>query len=266
MEFVFSLAAVQVQPPPDANALFQEFFRSPRPATGQVLAWVGLGQVIMLLAYWIASNIVARGKGSPLNAVKLWAFYLVASVAVVVIAAVCIAIGALQQSTALIFASVTVSMILMFAVVFGMPMKVYEIGLGRAVGFVLLVLLLSTAAQIGAARFMPAPLNLGAHATFVKRFAALPAVERKKVVERMQGERKKKGRAEAAKATDEAIAGDRTRPIPERHEAVQRIYRSLEARRLALKAGDQAAIEAYTRDDARYQQLLRQLQADAAAR
>jgi hypothetical protein len=65
--------------------------------------------------------------------------------------------------------------------------------------------------------------------------------------------------------SDDALAADRSAPIAQRHAAIQRIYAALEARRVALNLNDANALQDYSREEARYKELLQQLQADAAA-
>jgi hypothetical protein len=84
----------------------------------------------------------------------------------------------------------------------------------------------------------------------------LSPIDRRKFTDRITGRQRSK--------PDELLAADRSKPIPERHLAIQRIYADLEARRATLKSDDKIALTAYARDETRYQELLTALQADAA--
>lgn len=247
---------------PSADAIAADFARIQagiRP--GIVLLWVAVSQVLAILAYWISSNLVAREEGRFLNALKLWGIYIAAFIGVGILFAIGMGFGAKQPS--MIFASVVVGIMLVIVAILGCPMKVYKLGVGGALGFVLIVWVLNIAGQVAVARFLPQPLDFLAWAEFSRNLAALPTVEQTKLIERITHQAKTP--ASAAAVSDETIAADQSKSIEDRHAAVQRIYRDLEVRRAGLKPGDADALAAYTRDETRYQDLLRQLQADASA-
>ncbi len=260
-------ATAPAAPPDSADSIVAEFARiqgTIRP--GIVLLWLGVTQVLAIVAYWIASNLINREEGRFINAIKLWAFYIAASIVVGVLFGVGMVWGASQASGAFLFATFVVGIMLGIIVVLGCPMKIYKLGVGGGIGFVLIAFVLTIAGQLVAARFLPEPLDMKGWAALGERAARLPTAERNKLAERIHALQKTGDAASApAKMSDEKIAGDRTKSIDDRHAAVQRIYRALEARRVALKPDDSEAIAQYTRDETQYQDLLRQLQADAQA-
>ncbi len=263
------LPALQAAVPsalPSADALTADYERIVagfRP--GFFLLWFAVLQAISIVAYWISSNLITREHGSILNALKLWAFYLLSTLGVAILFAFTAGYGVKQSSNALLFAAIVVGIMLAIVVVLGCPMKVYKMGVGGAIGFVLISWILTAAGQVAATRVLPQPIDFRAWGELSQKLAQLPAVERNKLVERFTQRTPTAAAAPAAADSDDAIAANKTKPIEVRHEAIQRIYHALEARRVALKPGDTAALAAYTRDEARYQQLLSQLQTDAAA-
>ena len=61
----------------------------------------------------------------------------------------------------------------------------------------------------------------------------------------------------------EDIARDESRPLPERAQALKRVYRDLETTRLSLRAGDPLGKDVYELRKMRYEALLAQLKEEA---
>ncbi|MDB6152746.1 MAG: hypothetical protein JWL90_1199 [Chthoniobacteraceae bacterium] len=254
----FSLAQALPVPPSDLDAMTGEFSRLQSQFLNNMLPWVLASQLIVILAYWIASRICNPEQGRLTNAIKLWILTWLTWVAIVIAGAVVLYISATQTpSPAMTFASVCVAILLFFTVLFGLPMKVYKISFPTSIGFVVITLILNAAGTLAASRVIPPPIDPQEVRQLTEQYNHLPLVDRKKFTDRITGWKKS--------SPDEVVAADRSKSIPERHAAVQRIYGELEERRIALKSGDDAALATYSRDEARYQQLLTTLQADAAA-
>ncbi|MES2570544.1 MAG: hypothetical protein V4710_10885 [Verrucomicrobiota bacterium] len=254
------LAQVLSAKTPDIDALADQFARLQSQFLNNMLPWVLASQLIAILAYWIASNIVAREEGKFMNAIKLWILYWLASLGIVVlVSGVLMFASANNPSPALTFATLCVSVLLVLVVIFGLPMKVYNMSFPASIGFLILTFILSVAANLGAGQFLASPIDPEEFTQWATEVSRISPVDRKKLTDRIAGRRA------AANDSDEVIAADRSKSIEERHAAVQRIYAALETRRQSLNAEDKAALDAYTRDEARYQQLLSTLQKDAAA-
>lgn len=264
---LFALTAETAPKVSDAASVLSDFEKL-RAEThiGLGIAWLLISQAIAIVAYWLSSKIVASEASRFTNAVKLWIFYILAFAGCAALFAFGIAIGGAQQSASMLFATAVVGLLLIPVTIFGLPMKVYDLSLGGSIVFIILTMIISAGANLGVSRLVPAPVDFREHIQLGERLVKLPASERRKLFARFQKRREEaKATTSTAAPSDDAIAADRTRTIAERHAAIQRIYRDLEARRAAIKPGDTTALNAYTKDEQRYQQLLQQLQADNAA-
>jgi hypothetical protein len=216
--------------------------------------------VLSILGIWICSNVVARETGSILNALKLWLVYTVGLVLTSLLIGIGIAVTGMAQSAG--GSSVVVLIFFLLTVLIGVggPIVVYSIGFLRAVGFVVMVLVVSLAGQLLINSLQLQPKGFIELAEFMSRVERRTPEERKAFVEALQ-----KSTPGSASPGPAAVAADRSKTIEERHAALQFLYSDLEKRRKELQLGDSAALDAYNRDNARYQELLKQLQTEAAA-
>jgi hypothetical protein len=240
---------------PDAGRLGQDFLHLAGQAAGGVLLWIVVSQLLILVAYWIASNVVAHSQGRISNAIKLHFLYLLSFFGISLLFSALLFVAG--QNQAVVFAGACVAGLLVAVVVFGLPMKVYKMGFFAALGFILITLMLTAAGGLGATRFLEAPSHLRELAQISQKIARLPVADRQRFLERLAGRTTDSG--------DELLAADRSKPIAERFAAVSRIYASLEERRTKLQPGDEAGKMAYARDEKHYEDLLAKIQADAAA-
>jgi hypothetical protein len=236
----------------DATAWARAFFQAQGETSWlETIGWFAALQLFKIVYCWIASKIVAHeAKSSFINAVKLWGFCLL------VVAVLSLPLIVLLQFPSAGVIAFVLLLLLIFAVIIGLPMKIYNIGILRSLGFLLITTVLSAGTELAVVQFLP-------HSALAQRFA-LRYEKRKqgldKIVQRTFDPRRVR-----ASSADHVIAADPKKPIIERQAALQRIHRDLETRRANLKAGDQAALDAYNRDDAHYRQLLDHVRAPAAA-
>ena len=222
------------------------------------LPFVAFSQLLALVAYWISSIVIARKHSHFLNAVKVWALYLVGFLLIGALAAAAGAIGERLQSGALLFSMKVVGTMLVFMVAFVMPMAVYHLEFAKGLAFVVLSMLLNTAGLLGANRFLGSPIDVASFGARIMEL--LPAPMPKKIIVVEVGRP-----PERASSPDEKIADDPSKSVEDRFAAVQRIYSELEARRTKIDSNDQAALAAYEQSQKRYQELLRAVQNAASA-
>ncbi|HEX8310860.1 MAG TPA: hypothetical protein VF614_06055 [Chthoniobacteraceae bacterium] len=223
------------------------------PAAGSNFIWKAVGlfaamQVLSVLFNWIASKVIATEESTFLQALKTWGYYLGAFLAV------CLIGGAgfffLSNHPAGLVITVVSVVILLIAVLFQVPMKVYELSFAKALGFVAITLILNGAAQTFISKsFAGRGSPIGA--------ALDPAAQREQISALFRQISSGRGRP----GFDESIVGDPSRSLPERHAALQQIHRELQARHARLKRDDQKGIEAYQRDQARYDELVAEITA-----
>ena len=233
--------------------------------TGETVATMGftvaIAIVVSVLAYWIASKVVVGDpKGSIGNAFKLWLLYLLVGAGFVMVLAIAIPMLVIANNGAAAYAVIGGASILGLALVFLMPVKIFEIGLPRAILFLILSLVLMLAGQAGILRAQGKPA-----------FGRLPAAietlrsaeKRNQWFEQVAGIAQTTGLdADLARL---ALPEERAKPFPERQDNLRKVYEALDARQKALPPGDAKALKEYDDQRAKYEELVRVLKADYAA-
>ena len=205
-----------------------------------------LSQLIAIVAYWIASKLVAADTSRFGNALKTWISYLLGVLILAFAGGVGIAIT--SGNTPIALAVGGLCFLLFIAMLFQVPMKIYDIGFGAAFGFLVISFILTAAGQLGLNQVAETTGLAPSHLKFsTGQGKRLEALLEKYVA--MPG----------GSSADEAIASDAGKPLEERHAALQQIHRRLQQKHASLREGDQAALDAYNRDLARYEQLVEQL-------
>jgi len=230
---------------------------------GIILLWVVvIIQFVVLLSYWFASMMVARNNCGFTNAIKIWVLYIISFIALGIGTLVAILILVSMKNESTIVWVVTGVSILWLLIVVGIPMKVYEIGLFRAVAFLILALIIAVIGDV-ALTFVPGNPQV----PFVKNLATLK-VEDWRHLWMVSTKRFAVGAVQAATDTlpGELIAGDRSKSLEERQAALKIMYAELDRRRAAIKAEDKAAVEHYSSDLERYNNLRNQLSTDASTK
>jgi hypothetical protein len=205
-------------------------------------------QVLSILFYWIASKVIAAEEATFLQALKTWGYYLGAFLGV------CLLGGAayffLSKHPAGPMITVVGVLILLIAVLFQVPMKVYQLSFGKALGFAVISIILHSAAQTFTLK------------TFGARGTALGAtIDSDALRGQISALLRQNALGRGRPGFDESIVADKRRSLPERHAALQQIHGQLQVRHARLKKGDAAAIAAYQRDQARYDELVREITA-----
>jgi hypothetical protein len=216
---------------------------------GKAVGILALGQVVVILSYWIASRLVAHEEGRFLRAILVYVSYTIGFIVLAFAAG--IAFGMTYQAYPIVALAIAgVAFLLFVALLFQVPMKTYRIGFGAAFGFLILSLILSTAGNLVITRTLGGPAYLRDQFT-------LPAEQRTAIwsfVEKYIGRKPRP-------SPEEMIAADPAKPLEERQAALQGMYRALQERHASLTEGDQQALDAYKLQLARYQELVEKLKA-----
>jgi hypothetical protein len=255
----YSLLAAITSTSGTAESLAKEVHDNPPFTTGMALAFLLLAQVIAIIAYWIASKAVAGENGTFGNALKLWLLYLIVPAGIALVAGFCVAMlsphGA--QVSPLLFIGVGV---LILALILLLPMKVYKVGFWAAFGFLILAVIVSFILNFGASLAL-----LGSQSRIKEiatKFSTLPQAEQQKFFTALF---QQYGLKTGDVLPGEMEAADRSKTPQERLAALKTMYAELEKRRVGIDPNDKAAVKAYDAQRARYDELLKKLQADAAA-
>ena len=228
------------------------------------LACIAVGEILGIVWHWIASKLVVGGERASFgNAFKLWVIFValgVAYLALFIFAGPVLAAQAGAGALVAVFGGATLLMLLL---AFLIPMKIYEIGFLRALGFIVVTVVISMVGN-GVVNFA-----LGNAFGVPARIAALTNslgktdAERKAFADRLFG---KDAPDEIDRLLDDAAQPiGNPKPLAERETAIQTIQQKLETRRRALPPGDQKALAAFQPRFDRYIRLLNQVKADRAA-
>jgi hypothetical protein len=236
-------------------------------ALGQKYAgWVILvlvaSQAFAILGYWLGSKAMAEEESATLgNAFKVWIFLILSSIGVNLLNVVAAAVAGAQSGEATMVRIVVGLASLVF--IFAIPMKVYTIGFLRAFGFLILSGLCA-GIFVGVVIFGVVLASPG----IVKDFGAVVQNLQATVLQQpgaLAAPGGAPGQANGSLLPGEAVAGDRSKSIAERGAGINQMFTELANRYKAIPKGDKAAMAEYTAENARYQQTLSRLKADAAA-
>lgn len=240
---------------------FEEIWRNPafKYLAEVVAVLFVLGQVVAVLAHWIASKPVAdKGDATLRNGFRVWLYHVVAGLLWVIGIAYLLSIVPRNESVRIyiVFGGM---LLLALLVIFLIPMKVYRIGFWASLGMLLLSGLMQsavmTAVQFAA---LYAPVQ-GPHLTALRALTD----HHLRFVERQLG---KSAPDEIDRLLDEALSPLGARQsLREREAAVTTLQRKLEERRRALRPSDAAANAKFQRQLERYKRLLKDVNAERAA-
>ncbi len=215
-------------------------------------------QVLTIVAYWIASNVLAKERAKFGDAVQVWGAYVASALAAGAVIFGTFYLRIAKESVVVVAIGVGV---VLLVVLFAAPMKAFNFSFPRALGFLLISTILISAGQTLALQLLPAALPFAERSQALAQIPMLSGKDRQRLAERLVPGTG----GPATFAQYDAVVTDRHRSIPERHAALQEMYRDLAARRLRLQENDSAGLAAYQRDQTRYELLLLHLQTDAAA-
>ncbi len=244
-----------------------------RENTGPLLLWFVALQLITIVAYWISSMAMAGNEntGTIGNAVKVYFLYLLLTFGAI--------IGAALAFPALMFAIRAMSgqgdsgslgigagllgvgfLLLFVSLIFLIPMRVYRIGFGRALGFLALTILIAAVGQWGLG------IALGNTANrVVERLVQITQANSGAPSGGLLGELAERTAHDAEFGDQEKVAADPAHTFQERQAALSGLYEHLQQMRGLLSPGDVGARGAYEQRKARYEVLLRQVKAEYAA-
>ena len=224
------------------------------------LAGIVIAVVVQIVSYWIAAKVVVGEKGSIGSAFNVWLLYLLIGIGFIMALAIAIPMLVIANDNTAAMAVIAGGFLLGLALVFLVPIKIFEIGLPRAFAFLILSWLLMFAAQAAILRAQGKPAFGGLPETI----ATLRSPERRdRLLVQLAGVQHPAGLdADLARL---ALAEERARPFPERQENLRKVYDALDARQKALPPGDARALKEYDELRAKYEELVRVLKADFAA-
>jgi hypothetical protein len=222
---------------------------------------IALGQVVLVLSYWIASKFVAPEESRFINALKTYVFYIL--MAFLLLFAGGFAVISAQtlsgRSHAVGIDLISVGLaalfgVLLLASLFAVPMNVYKMSFPRSLGFVALVLILSAAGHLAVTQT-------------IGREVTKPDGPLQQIFERLRlaatGAPPPAAPGGSSLDGDERTAGDATKSIGERQAALTDLYQRLDSMYESLPPGQSPARAEYDMRKARYEHLLSELREDA---
>jgi hypothetical protein len=251
--FSLPLAAAAATPSPEAAAAAVA-----APAGSgfvPVLLWLLLSQVVAIAAYWVSSKAIADDdKSTFLNSLRAWMAYLVVTLFLIILFVVLVFVGSLVGNATIVLALVAVTGLVALALALYVPMKVYKLGMIKALGFVLAAYILSTAATLALER--AAGLKDARSGLFTRISGSGIGARWDKVAAKLSG----KDEIDTMLARAEATADAKS--LEARQEDLRAVYAKLEERRAAAGT-DVKAQEQYKRQLAQFEKQLAALKADA---
>lgn len=195
-----------------------------------------IGLVASIFANWVASKLLAKpkatvGRAAVTMAADIAWLLLFALILTVVI----VFLGAAKADGGLVGIALIGGIVVFIIVTIYIPMRIYDIGILRSIGFILLSGVISGIISNVATTMFAGPADYG------------------KMAEQF---------VEMAKAKQQSI-GAPDPEIAQRQAALQQRYEQLEIRRKYLPPNDHKAFREYERDRAAYEADLEQLRADA---
>jgi hypothetical protein len=255
----YSLLAAITNASLTAESLAKEIHDHPPYTAGAFALALLLGQLLAIVSHWIASKPVAGESGTLGNAFKVWLLIWVLLIATGLVSGIgYVFLLHTRGLTVLLF---LLGGLLLFIVVgFLIPMRVYEIGVFGALGFFVLsaivALVLNFALSLA---FIGQQTQVR---EFAKKFSALSQPEQQQFFAALFHEY---GLKTGDVLPGELEAADRSKTPQERLAALKTMYAELQKRREAIDPKDKAAVAGYEAERARYDELLKNLQSDAAA-
>lgn len=225
------------------------------------LLLLGLSVLVQVVIYWIAAKVViGEPNGDFENAFKLWVLSVIIGVGMGLIFGGAIFFFLSIGNTAAAVTVGLVAAILSLFLAFMLPMKVFEIGFGRALGFVFISVVLGLALRVGISQLR----GDGLSGDIPRMIAILRSPEQREAwVKRI----KSIGKRDTLDMQLDRLgsAEERAKPFPERQENLRKVYAILAARQKEVPAHDGAAIAEYERLRDRYEALVQTMRADYAA-
>lgn len=218
-------------------------------ALGMIAALFAAGLAIQILAGWIAAKAVIGNELCTLaNTVKLWLVSLIVSIGVGLAMGLILSMVVWTQNNLAALVVVAGGGLLMIALAFLLPMKIFDTNFLRAFGFIIVSFILIVAANVGLDHAMGLPMfgrgeELAMHFKRVTNPGISPIDLE---LDRLEH------------------PSQRKLPLDVRGKRIKRLYEMLDARQKQLPPGDRTALAEYDRQRNRYEALLQSLKADAA--
>lgn len=281
---IFSLAGIgflaQATPPATAAdaASYTSSLQRMFGGDWQWLAILGLSQVIAIISYFLASKAVVDtdldGEGRPTfgQAIKTW---LITTIVFALFYGVLFYVssrygqftttgarGAKLSSEALVPAIALLGTSLASLVaLFAVPMRVYKLGCGGAIGFVIFSVVIQSIGGVGMFFLFQDKFR-----ELSKTVAVAPGARGSNTGTPGATIFQTKSRFVQTVEPLGNTAADKRRPMPERQQAIKDLYSELEKYRATLDVNNNpVGVGEYEKQKARYEQILAELRAEVAA-
>ena len=228
------------------------------------LAMLVAGPVLNIIWSWITSKVVVGGENASIgNALKYWIASLLLAGALFAGIIFAGPLIAEKMGMAAIIAVISGACLLSLLLSILIPMNIYEIGFFRALGFIVLTVVIS---GIGNGVFgfaMAKTFGVEARVAAIANAVGKTDAERQAFADRLFG---KDAADEIDRMLDDAAQPiGNPKPLAEREAAIQAIQQKLEARRRTLPPADREALAAFQLRLDRYVRLLNQVKTERAA-
>ncbi len=245
-----------------AESLRQLFARQSAFELGAMCGAFLVGSVIQVLAYWISAKVVVANEHATLaRAGQLWLLSVVVGIGMVALLIITLLLAASAQQPVLLLLVGGGWLLLAFAIALLLPAKVFQTGLLRSFGVLVLSFVLILAAQVA--------IDQARDETSFTRWRPLQAM----LFENPEGRQrrlrhllKRDGLTAIELDLDRlSAAAERKKSFTERQEGLRSVFAALEQRRPTIKAQDKEALADYEAIRQRYEELVKIMRDDYTA-
>ncbi len=266
MQLLSQMTLLAMQAAPPIRNRWREFLQHEEvlELSGSIFGWLIAGQIITVVAYWIASKALAdRERASVWNAVKLWLAYIVFGVVLIIALGIILPVVVAMKESWRPLLVIGGAAALSILIVFLFPMKIYAIGFFRALGLILLSGVINVVAGFGLQFAAVKVFGLKDPIAALQKIGGETPQEQGAFFARVNGHR---APDEIDYLLDEAMRPIGPRPpLAERERAVLTIQQKLQIRRNALSIAPPAAVADFQRQYGRYAQFLNAVNAERRA-
>ena len=264
----------------DAQRLLDDLSRKlAHDYTLEVITFAVITFALWVAAAWVSAHAVGKGNDGIGSAFATGFRWFTGFLSAIALAGAAFYFARLRGSGSMATASVAIGVILLLYAAVNSPMKVYKIPFGNGLLFAAIGGLVHLAGQVAVQKAMNDPLMLTTRIDQIRRLAALSPEEASQVLTALKkppaSANAKAVAAPAPAPVAPNVAGSTPEPPPppkphvktiaERLDELKKVHADLLTQREALREGDNAALEAYTRNTAQYVEKLAQLQKEKDA-
>ncbi len=265
---------------PEAQRLLDELSRKlAHNYTLEIITFAVITFALWVAGAWVAAHAVGKGSDGIGSAVATGFRWFTGFLSAIALAGAAFYFARLRGSGSMATASIGIGAILLLYAAVNSPMKVYKIPIIKGLTFAAIGLLVHLAGQVAVGKAMNDPLMLAARIDQARRLAALSPEEASQVLTALKKPPASANAKTAAAPAPAPVAAKpaettpapppppkpRVKTLAERLDELKKVHADLVAQREALREGDAAALEAYTRNTAQYVEKLAALQKEKNA-